>query len=146
VPITAVPLSDDNVADDVKTDSDIVNLFMRNQTIPHKIKLYDCIGSDITTTAAVAVKLAVATGATGISDGALILIDSALDFDGVGSADGSMEMNDAHYQFNLKTRTEKYAKNQQFQSLARVVYKVAPTILAGQGQDGEGEDALLESR
>ncbi len=140
------PLSDDNVADDVRTDADMVNPFTVKETIPHKVKLYDCAGSDVTDSAAVSVKLAVAAGATGISDGAPSLIDSPLDFVGVGSADGRMVLLDAHYQFNLKTSTAKYASGQQFQSLVRVVYTAAPTVLAGQGQDGEGEDARLESR
>src|SRR5262249_14594145 len=59
------PLEDDNVADNVDTDADIINVFKVGQTIPHQVKLLACNGQDVTSTAAVTLKLAVSLSGTG---------------------------------------------------------------------------------
>lgn len=134
------PLSDDNVADDVRTDADNVNSFRVGQTIVHKVTLLDCHDSDVTTTRAVAVKLAVAPGETGVSDGGASLISDTGDFEGVGSTDGRMILTEDKYHFNLKTSAAKYPSMTLFQALIIVAYTEAPTIIVGQ------EDARLGSR
>jgi len=135
----APPLSDDNVADDVRTDADVANTFHADRTVPQKVKLFNCSNADVTTTALVAVKLAVAAGATGVSDGGTNLISSAADISGVGGADGSMVLTDGQYQLNLKTSAAKYPAGQEFQSLVTVSYTAEPGIIVGQ------EDARLVS-
>ena len=44
------PLEDDNISNDIETDADAINRFKVGSTVPHKVKLYDCDGNDVTTT------------------------------------------------------------------------------------------------
>ena len=132
------PLADDNVADDVETDADVSNLFRPGQVIPHKVKLFDCQGADVTASAAVAVKLTVSRGAGG---GGTDLINDMDDFAGIGDADGRMVLVGGAYQYNLKTNGLDYPRGGRvFQSLVTVSYTSAPQLVAG------AEDARLVSR
>jgi hypothetical protein len=134
----APPLADDNAPNDVATDADVNNLFRSGQTVPHKVKLFDCAGNDVTSTAPVTVRLVVARGANG---GGTDLINDVDDFAGIGDVGGLMRLVDSHYQFNLKTNTTEYpAGGNQFQSLVTVTYTSAPGLVAG------AEDARLVSR
>jgi hypothetical protein len=134
------PLADDNAANDISTDADVANLFKVGQTIPHKVKLYNCSNQDVTASVAgsVTVSLAVYAGA---SNSGTNLVNDLNDYTGVGDVGGLMTYTDGHFQFNLKANSGDYtAGGAQYSSVVTAVYNSAPLTPAGV------EDARLKSK
>ena len=151
------PLDDDNIPDNMssgrnKTDTDwcadapttgqVVNRFTRNCTVLHKVKLYNCAGADITSTAPVTVKIDV-TERVGTYQNSTLLVDVPEDYSGIGDPAGTMERQSGHFQFNLKTQgydAGTINNTKFFRSVVLADYNSAPGVNVGI------EDAILESR
>jgi len=132
------PLEDDNVANDVHTDADIANRFKTGSTLPHKVRILDCGGRDVTSLVPVTVRLHVSPGADGSN---VNLINDVGDIAGIGDAGGLMVLVDGVYRFNLKTNPAEYpAGGRVFQSLVTVAYTSAPL------QTVAAEDARLVTK
>jgi hypothetical protein len=138
------PLKDDNKANNIETDADIVNKFKSGATVPHKIKLYDCNGVDVTAKMAnlVDVKLDVSLRIYAQPSQSTLLLDVWEIYSGVGGPNGKMVFQGGQFQYNLRTLLylpNTIAMPWFFRSHVTVAYKSAPNIIVGQ------EDALLES-
>ena len=134
------PLEDDNVADDIQTDADVRNLFKSGQTIPHKTKLYNCAGADVTTAVAATAKLDVTLRDSG---NASFIAEIAETYNGVGGPGGLMVLTDSQFHYNLATsgyQAGTLSGTKYFRSTVRVSYNSSPAIVVGH------EDATLESR
>jgi hypothetical protein len=148
----APPLDDDNVANNNTPDGtdaagtfEIVNQFTAGQTIPHKVKLLDCAGNDVTDIVGSLVKVTIdVTERSGTYYVSSVLNNVAENYTGVGDAGSRMVLLDHHFQYNLKTTgyeagtmksTSKF-----FQSVVRVEYLANPGVIVGQ------ENVILESR
>jgi len=146
------PLNDDNIANNFAPDcadapgtTPIVNKFTPGQTIPHKVKIYDCAGNDVTTTLGPSLKVILdVTERVGTYDNSVVFNDVPETFNGVGDAGSLMELIDHHFQYNLKTTGYTPGTlnnpNRFFRSCVRVEYLSAPGLTVG------AEDAILESR
>lgn len=139
------PLKDDNLPNNIETDQDVVNLFKSGSTIPHKVKLLDCSGKDVTKSVAnlVNVKLNVTLRMYQTPTQSVQLLNMWQLPKGVGDLGGNMKLTGNHFQYNLWTLL--YPPNTAnmpwfFRSHVTVEYKAAPGIVVGE------EDALLESR
>jgi len=133
------PLEDDNLADDINSDSDVVNLFQVKSTIPHQVKLLSCAGADVTDSAPVTVRLDV-TLQTGTGAAGSVVVPG---FNGVGDAGGQMVRVDSKYKYNLATAGYQPGTVNLpsfYDSVVSVSYASGPTIVVGR------EDARLESR
>ena len=135
------PLADDNLANNYKTDTDIINNFKSGSTVPHKVRLYNCSNADVSTSAAVTVRInATEQNVAGQPGGELDLPEN---FNGTGDAGGLLRLTDGHWQFNLNTsgfEAGTVNNNRFFQSLVTVEYNAAIGTVAG------AEDARLESK
>jgi len=138
------PLSDDNVADDINTDADVSNVFEVKRTIPNKIKVFSCAGTDVTAAIASSVTLRLTINLrddTSSGPGTPIVPS----FIGVGGADGRLVLTGNHFHYNQDTNLTDYPtgtnnNTQFFDNVVTLTYNSAPSIIAGQ------EDARLESK
>ncbi|HXJ56015.1 MAG TPA: immunoglobulin-like domain-containing protein, partial [Verrucomicrobiae bacterium] len=146
------PLEDDNLANNTTPDGadatgtpEIVNQFTSGQTIPHKVKLLDCAGNDVTDSVAPLVKVTIdVTERTGGYYSSSILNNVPESYTGVGDPGSRLVLVDHHFQYNLKTTgydagtIKSNAKF--FQSVVRVEYLANPGVTVGQ------ENVILESK
>jgi hypothetical protein len=139
------PIADDNEADDIETDQDKINSFKVGSKVEHKIKLIDCNGFDVTAIVApsVTVRLDVSLREYVNATMSTEIIDLPENYDGVGSAGGTMVLTGNKFQYNLDTTG--YPKGTDanptfFRSHVTVEYNSAPGVVVGE------EDALLESK
>lgn len=121
----------------LESGSNVVNRFTVNSTIPHKIKLLDCAGNDVTAAMAslVTVKIDV-TERVQTETGSALLVDVPEDYSGVGDAGGLMVFTGGQFQFNLKTKgyeSGTVRNNRFFQSLVTVTYDTNPGTPVGTG-------------
>ena len=133
------PLADDNVANDITTDADAANVFQVKSTIPHQVRLLDCLSNDVTTSAAVSVKL----GVTKRSDSSIETTNVLPTYTGAGDAGGLMVLVDGKYKYNLKTTgydSGTVYSSGFYDAVVSVNYSSNTSIVVGQ------EDARLESK
>jgi hypothetical protein len=135
------PLADDNVADNIATDADVSNVFTVGSTIPHKVNLYTCDNTDVTSSAAVTVKI---TESLRTSDSSPPTTSFVPSYVGAGDSGGTMVLNGGHYQYNVKTDSADFpsgtVNNAYYFDSIITVRDSATSIILGQ------EDAHLESR
>jgi hypothetical protein len=135
------PLTDGNVpSDGVPGQANVANNFKSGQTVVHQVKLYDSTGKDVTSYAAVTVKLNVVEMDV---KNPIWSVDLPENSSGVGDSGGTMVLTGGSYQFNLKTTGFEAgtANNGRFfLSDVTVYYNSAPTVIAGE------EDVQLESK
>jgi hypothetical protein len=135
------PLTDGNVADDgVPGKDNVANNFKPGQTVVHQVKLYDSTGKDVTSTAAVTVKINVVE--LDIQN-PIWSVDLPENYSGVGDSGGTMVLTGGTYQFNLKTtgfEAGTVNNGRFFISDVTVSYNSAPTVIVGE------EDVQLESK
>jgi hypothetical protein len=139
------PLSDDNVDDNIETDQDVKNTFKAGSKIPHKIKLFDCAGNDVTLAVAsqVTVKLNVTQRQYVNATTSTLVNDVPENYTGVGGAGGVMELTGGFFHYNLNTSGYPAGTVNNptfFRSHVTVEYNTAPGTVVGE------EDALLESK
>lgn len=132
------PLEDDNVADDIGADVDVLNRFKVGSTIPHKVTLYDCQHRDVTAARSDAVTVRLAVVRADATDLPTAVNDVPTLYNGVGSADGVMVYLQGHYHLNRASRD--LAAGVPYRSVVWVEWKVLPGLVAGV------EDALLLGR
>lgn len=109
--------------------STAVNKFKSTQTIPHKVSLRNCAGTDVTVSQAAGVTVKLGVTADGSSES---LINDVSDFSGVGDAGGTMYLTDGHFQYNLKTNTTEYPSGGKlFTSSVTVAYSDHPGVTVG---------------
>jgi hypothetical protein len=132
------PLGDDNVPGSIDTDADVANFFRSSQVVVHKVRLYDCASTDVTTLAPVTVGLSVhPTAAEGEPDSVNEVSESTVR----GDAGSLMTLTDGAFQYNLKTNTADFPPGgKMFRSIVTVTYTASP--LTGVGM----EDAILVSK
>jgi hypothetical protein len=119
--------------------STAVNKFKVTQTIPHKVNLANCAGTDVTVSQAAGVT--VRLGVSPNSSPGTNLINDVSDFTGVGDAGGTMYLTDGHFQYNLKTNTGEYASGGAlYTSSVTVAYNDHPSITVG------SKSATLQSK
>ncbi|TMQ12251.1 MAG: HYR domain-containing protein [Deltaproteobacteria bacterium] len=138
------PLSDDNVADDINGDADIANIFEVKRTIPNKIKVFGCNGSDVTAAigGSVTLRLTINFRNDNSSGQGTSIVPT---FNGVGDAGGVFVLTGDHFQYNQSTDPANYPagtvnNSSYFDNVVTLTYNAVPGIVAGQ------EDARLESR
>ncbi|MFH0909600.1 MAG: LamG-like jellyroll fold domain-containing protein [bacterium] len=139
------PVNDDNVDDNIETDQDILNKFKIGSRVPHKVKLYDCAGNDVTLALAsqVTVKLNVTEREYVDATTSVLINDVPENYTGVGSAGGVMVITGGFFHYNLNTTGYPAGTVDSlkfFRSHVTVEYDTAPCTIAGE------EDALLESK
>jgi hypothetical protein len=139
------PVEDDNVADNIETDQDIKNVFKSGSKVPHKVKIYNSAGQDVTASIAsqVTVKLSVTERQYVNATTSVLVNDVPENFSGVGSAGGVMVLTGGQFHYNLDTSgyPAGTVNNQLFfRSHVTVEFNTAPGTIVGQ------EDALLESK
>jgi hypothetical protein len=106
------------------------NRFNVGQTIPHKVKLFDCSNADVTSQTGVTVQLTV----TALAAGSANLVNDVGEYAGMGDAGSLMVLADGQWQFNLKTTSGDYAPSGQlYLSTASATYDAAPALVAGIG-------------
>ena len=137
------PLEDDNAADDIETDADATNLFEVKRTIPNKVKVHACDGTDVTKAIAGSVTLRLSINYRDDASPASTSIEPA--YQGVGGPDGRLVLTGNHFHYNQKTATGTYpsgssASSHYFQNVVTLTYDAAPNVVAAQ------EDARLESK
>jgi hypothetical protein len=145
-------LEDDNIADnfdpldcsDAPGTPQIVNKFKAGSRIPHKIKLYDCAGNDVTEAVGPSVKIKLdVTERAGTYTNSTVFNDLPEAYSGMGDPGSLMQLIDHHFQYNLDTTG--YESNtinnatRFFQSCVEVEYLSNPGIVVGR------ENAILES-
>ena len=138
------PLADDNVDNNIETDADVVNTFKVGSRVIHKVKLFDCAGTDVTEAyvSLVTVKLDV-TLRTTTNTGSEVVNDVPEVSSGVGNAGGLMIPVGGHFQYNLDTTgyaAGTVTDGRFYRSDVTVEWVSAPGLVVG------GEDALLESK
>jgi len=138
-------LDDDNVADNIETDRDEANEFKVKSKIPHKVRLRDCSGRDVTASlgARVTVKLDVTLRRYTAAGNSELVADLPEKYSGTGRAGGVMELTGGAFHYNLDTTGYPAGtiKNSTFiRSDVTVTYKDAAGVVAGE------EDAWLESK
>ena len=135
------PLSDGNVQNDgIPGTDNIANKFKVGQTVVNKVKLYDSTGTDVTSTAAVTVKINAVELNT---QNPIWAIDLPEDYSGVGDAGGTMVLTGGAYQFNLNTggfEAGTVNNGRFFINDVTVYYNSAPGVVVGE------EDVQLESK
>jgi hypothetical protein len=134
------PLADDNVADNIDTDADIANVFQVKSTIPNQVKLFDCGGADVTSTAAVSVKIGVTKRSGSVSAAGTVVLPT---YTGAGDVGSTMVLVDGMYKYNLKTTgydSGTFSNTNFYDSVVSVSYSATPSLVVGQ------EDARLESK
>jgi hypothetical protein len=127
---------------------EIVNLITAGSTVPHKIKLIDCTGADVTATANVTVNLKV-TQNSGSYGNVSNSVTVATTYTGVGGTGGLMTLLDGHYQYNLKTTGFLADTDNDGKSSANDVYYYRSVVEVKDAVTGVvigREDALLETR
>ncbi|HXJ55742.1 MAG TPA: hypothetical protein VNU68_03665, partial [Verrucomicrobiae bacterium] len=140
-----------NCCADAPTTPEIVNYFTSGSRIPHKVKLLDCAGNDVTDTVGPLVKVRLeVTQRTGTYKVAVTSTAVPVDYNGVGDVGGYMALIDHHFQYNLNTTgylkdTDNDGKGSAndayyFQSCVKVEYLSSPGVVVGQ------ENVILESR
>jgi hypothetical protein len=139
------PLNDDNVADNIETDQDVQNKFKVGSTVPHKVKLLDEAGNDVTAALAsqVTVRLNVTQRQYVNASTSTLVNEVPENYTGVGGAGGLMVLTDGHFQYNLKTTgypAGTVGNPSFFRAHITVEYDFAPGTVVGE------EDALLESK
>jgi hypothetical protein len=150
------PLEDDNLANNSADGSDApgtpqkVNVFNSGSRIPHKVKLLDCNGNDVTDAVANLVKVTlVVTERTGTYTSATTSNVLSITYSGEGDAGGRMVLADHHFQYNLNTTgfkadTDNDGKSGNdayfFMSTVKVEYLANPGVVVGL------ENAVLESK
>jgi hypothetical protein len=151
------PLSDDNIANNFTPDCadaagtpQMMNYFTCGSTIPHKVKLLDCSGNDVTDAMAPRVKVTIqVTERTGSYYAASSSNTIPTTYTGTGDTGGRMVLTDHQFHYNLKTTgyrtdTDNDGKGSNdlfyFQTSVRVEYLSDPGIVVGQ------ENVILESR
>jgi hypothetical protein len=122
-PLTVVvqpPLAGDNDTVD--------NIVKAGSTVPNKVQLFAC-GVNVTTTASVVAKLAVAYTPTGAAP----VKATVPAFNGKGDANGVMVLDGANYRYNLDTRgyTTTGVGPAFYQETVTVAYKSAPNVIVG---------------
>jgi len=156
--VFASPLEDDNIANNSTLDgadaagtAEIVNYFNSGSRIPHKVKLLNCSGADVTDTIASLVKVTIeVTQRTGTYLQATTATVLPANYTGTGDAGNRMVLVDHHFQYNLNTTgylsdTDNDGKGGEsdkyyFQSLVRVEYLANPGIVVGL------ENVIMESK
>ena len=137
-------LKDDNVADDIETDSDKANKFQVGSTQAFKVRLLDSKNRDMTSLYGwtVNVKLDVTHREPG-ADGSVELADLKEKYSGTGWSNGYMAFKWSSFQYNLKTDgyPKGTVKDDTFiRALITVESALFPGVIIGQ------EDVLLESK
>jgi hypothetical protein len=122
-PLTVVvqpPLAGDNDTVD--------NIVKAGSTVPNKVQLFAC-GVNVTTTASVVAKLAVAYTPTGAAP----VKATVPAFNGKGDVNGVMILDGANYRYNLDTRgyTTTGVGPAFYQETITVAYKSAPNVVVG---------------
>ena len=138
-------LDDDNKDDDIETDRDEANEFKVKSKIPHKVRLFDCSGRDVTSHVAkkVTVTLDVTLRRYATPGHSELVTDLPEKYSGAGHKGGVMELKGGSFHYNLDTTGYPAGtiKNATFiRSHVTVSYDDAPEMLAGE------EDAWLESK
>ena len=137
------PLEDDNAPDDPNTDTDVGNVFKVGSTVPHKIKIIACNGTDVTAAFASRVTLRLTeTYRSGVGNGSTAIVP---EYNGQGDAGGVLNYDGSQFHYNLSTNAARYpagttANAAYFSSLITATYNSSPGIVAGR------EDARLESK
>lgn len=139
------PLRDDNVRDDIETDTDGINKFKVGSTIPVKIKILDCDGNDLTTSIAPAVTVRLdVTERENQGTTSTVVNDVPEDFNGVGDPESRLVLTGNHFQYNLDTDGFEAGTIDDpirfFRVQVTVEYNTEPLVVVGE------EDALLESK
>ena len=105
------------------------NVAQRGSTVPVKVHLLNCAGTDVTTTVAVTVRLGVTlqSGTGGTLDNVVPT------YNGAGSTGGIMVLTDSHYQYNLNTKGyQTTASDARYYQLAvSVNYTASPSVVVG---------------
>jgi hypothetical protein len=145
VVFAAGTIQDDNADDNIEADQDIMNLFKSGSRVPHKVRLLDCAGVDVTTSLAsrVRVKLNVTQRQFVNATSSVLVNDLPESFTGVGGAGGVMVLTGGQFHYNLNTTG--YAGGSAsgpafFRTHVSVDYTSTPGLVAGE------EDAWLESK
>jgi hypothetical protein len=153
------PLADDNIdnnapkpfGQDPRSTTERVNAFKVGDKLLHKVKLYDCTGSDVTTSlgSSVSVRLDVSLRKGSYYTGAVVsqLVVSS---SGVGGVGNLMMLSGGTYQYNLMTTGYEGDTDNDgaggakdldfFQSLVSVEYNAVPGVDVGR------ENLILESK
>jgi len=138
------PLNDDNVADDIETDADVVNLFNPGQAIPVKVDLYDCDGINQTSIlgSGLILRLDVTLRQSGGTTSTLV---NDVPENSINGADvsGLMRLQNGHFQYNLDTSGYEGSTGNNskfFRLLVTTEQQTDPGVIIGR------EDATLESR
>jgi len=150
------PLEDDNLANNAADGSDAagtpqkVNVFNSGSRIPHKVKLYDSTGKDVTDALAPLVKVTLeVTERTGSYTLAATSNPLTITYSGEGDVGGRMVLVDHHFHYNLNTTgfradTDNDGKSKNdayyFMSTVRVEFLSNPGVVIGL------ENAVLESK
>jgi hypothetical protein len=114
------PLAGDN--------NTVINVVKAGSTVPNKVALFAC-GVNVTTTAAVDAKLAVAYTPTG----GAITTTSVPAFNGKGDVNGVMVLDGGSYRYNLDTKGYATTANSPgfYQETITVTYKATPSAVVG---------------
>jgi hypothetical protein len=110
-------------------DNDTVdNIVKAGSTVPNKVQLFAC-GVNVTTTASVVAKVAVAYTPTGAAS----VKSTVPAFNGKGDANGVMILDGANYRYNLDTRgySTTGVGPAFYQETVTVSYKSAPNVIVG---------------
>jgi hypothetical protein len=139
------PVSDDNVGNDIETDLDVQNNFKSGSTIPHKVRIYNCAGEDVTAAIAgqVTVRLNVTQRQYLNTSVSTLVNDVPEAYAGVGAAGGLFVFVDNEMRYNLKTTgypSGTASSPSFFRSHVTVEWNVAPGVIVAE------EDAWLESK
>jgi hypothetical protein len=139
------PVQDDNVTDNIETDQDIKNVFKSGSKVPHKVRLFNEAGQDVTASIAsqVTVKLNVTERQYVNATTSVLVNDVPENFTGAGSAGGLLVLTDGQFHYNLDTSGYPAGTVNSpmfFRSHITVEYNTAPGTVVGE------EDALLESK
>jgi hypothetical protein len=104
------------------------NIVKAGSTVPNKVQLYAC-GVNVTTTAAVVAKLAVAYTPTGAAP----VTSTVPTFNGKADSNGVMVLDGANYRYNLDTKgySTTGVGPAFYQETITVAYKSAPNVIVG---------------
>jgi hypothetical protein len=136
-------LADDNVMNDPETDADKTNLFKTGSKISHTLRVYNCLGVDVTPTVGPTMTLRLTvtrrSGVAGVPDVAIVP-----DYSGVGDAGGVMVLTGGQFKYTLDTNSTDYPSGTidtaaYFTTLVTATYNNNPGVVVAR------EDARLET-